>query len=293
MRRLALLVAAVVALALAAVTARYTIRQIRWLYAARTHVTDAERAEARAALPGVVDVAFQTRDGLRLVGWFVPPRNGVVVVTHHGLGGNRAAFLQELTILARHGYGALSFDGRASGDSQGKIATLGDLEQDDVRAAIDEALRHPGVSQIALLGHSTGASAVAMAAIADDRVQALVLHATWPSISEEVSWKYRGLGAWSERASLLGLDLYRVRRERIDPGAHLAAYAPRPLLMIAGDLDEDTPLWVMEKVFAAAREPKELHVVHGAGHGEVARIAPAAYERWLIEFLDRSLLAAH
>jgi pimeloyl-ACP methyl ester carboxylesterase len=291
LRRFALLTAAVVTLAVAAVSARFTVRQIRWLYAARVHVTAAENAQARASLPGLTDVAFQTRDGLRLVGWFVPPKNGVVMVTHHGLGGNRAAFLQEMTILARHGYGALSFDGRSSGDSQGKIATLGDLEQDDVRAAIDEALRHPGVSKIVLLGHSTGASAVAMAAIADSRVNALVLHATWTSITEEVSWKYRALGVWSEQASLLGLRLYGVRLWRIDPAAHLASYAPRPLLMIAGDVDEDTPLWMMEKVFAAAREPKELEVVHGAGHGEVARLAPVDYERWLIGFLDRSLLA--
>jgi pimeloyl-ACP methyl ester carboxylesterase len=290
--KIAAKLAALAALAAAAVTALFSYQQIRWLYAGRWKVTPALRAEAVAKFPGLTEVSFATHDGLRLAGWFVPPKNGVVVVMMHGLGGNRAAWLQETEILVRHGYGALPFDGRHSGESEGRFATLGDEEQDDVRSAIDEALRHPGVSQIALLGHSTGASAVAMAAISDQRVHALVLHATWTSLFDEITSKNNRAGIWSEYASLLALWIYRVRVGRVNPAAHLAAYAPRPLLMIAGDIDDDTPLRVMQKVFASAREPKELEVVHGANHGEVARLAPADYERWLISFLDRSLLPA-
>jgi fermentation-respiration switch protein FrsA (DUF1100 family) len=59
--------------------------------------------------------------------------------------------------------------------------------------------------------------------------------------------------------------------------------------MIAGTRDENTPLPVMQRLFAAAGHPKELWVVEGAVHGGYVATAPSEYESRVIGFLDRAL----
>jgi fermentation-respiration switch protein FrsA (DUF1100 family) len=83
-----------------------------------------------------------------------------------------------------------------------------------------------------------------------------------------------------------GVDLGNVR-----PIDHIGEIAPRPLLMITGTRDDDTPVAVMQRLFAAARAPKDLWIVEGAVHGNYLATAPAEYERRVITFLDRSLHA--
>jgi hypothetical protein len=41
---------------------------------------------------------------------------------------------------------------------------------------------------------------------------------------------------------------------------------------------------------AAASEPKDIWIVHGAGHGDYERVAAAEFSRRLVAFFDRALL---
>ena len=52
----------------------------------------------------------------------------------------------------------------------------------------------------------------------------------------------------------------------LDPVDVLGELAPRPLLVIHGSDDRITPLELGRELFAAAAEPKALHVSPGAGH---------------------------
>ncbi|HEY1536613.1 MAG TPA: hypothetical protein VGF76_21475, partial [Polyangiaceae bacterium] len=65
----------------------------RCCHPARTLVTEAERSQAKLALPGLEEISFPGADGETLRGWFVPPKSGAVVILIHGLGGNRASLL--------------------------------------------------------------------------------------------------------------------------------------------------------------------------------------------------------
>ena len=65
--------------------------------------------------------------------------------------------------------------------------------------------------------------------------------------------------------------------------------APRPLLVIGGELDHTVPAKMAEELFHAAREPKELYVIPGADHGDYVAKGGATYEAKLVEFFDRSL----
>ena len=250
----------------------------------RIRPTEDELARARRI---ATDVTFETSDGLRLRGDFVAPRNGVVVVLVHALGTNRMHFLFEAEMLARHGYGALFYDGRAHGESDGDVSTWGQDEQRDVEAAVGYALAH-GASRVATLGFSIGSTAVLLEAAHDPRVGAVLVEAIWPSLEEEIADKAGGRG-WLSRAPVVlamkraGVDFAEVRV--ID---HLAALGSRPKLFIEGTADHDTPVAVNQRVVDAAPEPKELWLAPGAQHGGYAEVAPAEYERVVIDFLDRA-----
>jgi len=147
-----------------------------------------------------------------------------------------------------------------------------------VSRAVTEAYAQPGVTAVGALGFSVGGSAVALAAARDPRIQVVVLYATWTSLREEILFKDqdRHLAAFF---TAIGYQISGVRIEAVRPETVIASIAPRPLLMVSGGVDSDTPPWVMDRLFAAGRSPKELWRVPNAGHGGYFQAAPEAYEQ--------------
>ena len=207
----------------------------------RRPITEADRSRARELFPNLEEVSFAGASGVTLRGWFVPPRNGVVVTMVHGLWGNRAFYLPEAELVSRHGYGVLLYDSRAHGESDGDTATWGDREAGDATAAIAFASGHTGVGHVAILGFSVGASAVARAAANDPRAEAVILYATWTSLREECAYKWGKLGWLSTQAAVWGFQGSGVNLDNIRPIDDIPRIAPRPLLLLAGMEDTDTP----------------------------------------------------
>jgi len=251
----------------------------------RRVAAQSERDRARAL--GGEDVSFASQ-GATLRGTFFAPRNGVVLVMAHGLGEDRFRWLDDVAMLERHGYGAFIYDARAHGESGGDTATWGDLEQRDVRAAIDFA--EPRAEKIVAAGFSVGASAVYLEAAGDERVRAIVIEALWTSIDDEMQAKAGTRGFFSHFPVMLAmkrdghLDFSRVR-----PIDHAREIGARPKLFVTGSEDSDTPVPIMQRMVDATPDPKRLWIVPRATHGSYAKTAPAEYERTLIEFLDRAL----
>jgi fermentation-respiration switch protein FrsA (DUF1100 family) len=69
----------------------------------------------------------------------------------------------------------------------------------------------------------------------------------------------------------------------------VARISPRAVLFIAPRDDRLIHAEQSMRLYEAAREPKELFVVEGAGHAEAWSIAGAAYEDRVLRFLDRYL----
>ncbi len=59
-----------------------------------------------------------------------------------------------------------------------------------------------------------------------------------------------------------------------------------PLLIVSGTEDALTPLWMAEKIFARARQPKKLYVVPGAGHVDLLTIGSDALTQVLRKFVQ-------
>jgi fermentation-respiration switch protein FrsA (DUF1100 family) len=62
--------------------------------------------------------------------------------------------------------------------------------------------------------------------------------------------------------------------------------------MITGSVDDNTPVPVMQRLFAAAGDPKDLWIEEGAGHGDYVAVAPAEYEKRVIPFLERAFASS-
>lgn len=287
-RTLLTLGAGAFALAFAAYAAEACWRGYQACHPPRFRVTADEDRKAREQLPGLRDLELRTSDGLRLRNWYVDPKNGVCVVLVPGLAGNRASLLDEAIMLAKHGYGSLMLEPRAHGDSEGTRATWGYLESRDVIEAVKLVYAQPGVSRVGALGFSVGASAVALAAIADKSIRAVLLYATWPSLREEIA--YKANSKWALRPFFIakGYELAGVDVDAVRPEPGLKDIAPRPILMLSGAEDADTPPAIMDRVLAACAAPRELWRLPGVGHGGYLQAAPEEYERRVMSFWDRA-----
>ncbi len=246
-----------------------------------------EAADRERAKKFSEEVTFVTSDGLTLRGSFAAPKNGAVVVMAHGLGQNRMHFLAVAEMLVRHRYGALFYDSRAHGESDGDRATWGIDEQRDVEAAV--AFAAARAEKVVTLGFSVGTTPVFFEAATDPRVRAVILEAIWPDIDDEMTRKAGGRGALSRYPAVLAMKRSGIDFSRVRPIDHAAELGSRPKLFIAGSEDDDTPPAVMRRVVDASPDPKQFWIVPGAEHGEYAAAAPEEYERVVIEFLDRAL----
>jgi alpha-beta hydrolase superfamily lysophospholipase len=240
------------------------------------------------------DVAFPASDGLMLRGWYLPAQNGAAVIIGHGYGAYRR--LEQAEVLARHGYGVLTFDFRAHGESDGELCSFGYYEVRDVEGALVWLAQQPDVDseRIGMVGESMGAVAGIRAAARLPGIKAVVVASPFATLEEGVSnvWSGTGLsafpfvplqvlfGRWKT-----GLDLDDLR-----PLDEIAAISPRPILILSGGQDSVTGPDAGQRYYAAADDPKELWFEPDLGHLDFAKIYPDEYERRVVGFFDAALL---
>lgn len=260
------------------------------LHPVRSPVQAADLALAQQALHGDVQaISFATADGLLLQGWYKPSRTGAVVIFVHGGQGNRLWFLAQAQALAERGIGALLYDSRASGNSEGDTQTWGDLEQEDLIAALNWVSARPDADprRLGAEGFSIGASTVCMVAASDPRIKAVVLHSLWSSLDDELSYKSgSALSTW-----LLWLDFWwaGIDPDRVQPVQVIHQIAPRPLRLVASEGDHDTPMAVEQALFERAGEPKALWRIPGADHLDYRERGGDALRQGIAQFFAKAL----
>ncbi len=238
---------------------------------------------------GFEAVSLHTPDGFNLKGWYHPPANGAVILLLAGNGGSRDAMLPDAILLARHGYGALTLDYRNC--VPGGRASLGYREADDLRLMAEFALVQPGVSRLGAIGFSAGGVAVIRGAARLPEVKAVVAEGNYYNLDYEIrnapaaplslEWQIQNLVVLSYRG------LVGVWPAQVSPVSDLPGLSPRPVLLVFGEKEIGNNRGYDQ--FAAAREPKQLWVVPGVGHGGYYQAWPEEYEAHIIQFFDESL----
>lgn len=253
------------------------------------------RTPASLGLP-YEDIWLRTSDGLTLSAWYIPPRNRVVVIGVHGMGSNRAEFLEEAAFLYRKKYGVLLLDLRNHGESDGEVTTLGYYETRDIAAALAYIRqRETAGAAVAVFGHSMGAAAALMAAAQLPEIEAVIAVSPFTSVEDNLDEGIRSLTGLNPRffAPLVlffgqweaGVDLSAVR-----PVDVIGRISPRPVLLIHGAKDQTLPVRNSYQLYEAARDPKVLVVYEGVGHGGFVFQEPKQYPRQVLEFLEQYVL---
>jgi dipeptidyl aminopeptidase/acylaminoacyl peptidase len=239
---------------------------------------------------GLADVSLPRRDGSMLRGWYAPSRNRAAIILTHGSSGDRSALLPEARTLAAAGFGVLLFDWPGHGESDGEV-TWDEGERQALITAVDWLAERPDVdaSRIGALGFSAGGYILAQVAPFERRIKAVVTTGTPADLLEHTNWAYRRWGALSRLPALWAIRRSGARLERQRPVEVFHGVAPRPVLVIGGADDPVVPTRMVEALYAAAAEPKELWLVPGAGHGGFAEASPREYPARIRGFFERSL----
>ncbi|MCA2001605.1 MAG: alpha/beta hydrolase, partial [Chloroflexi bacterium] len=232
------------------------------------------------------NVKLQTADGLVLAAWYTPPQNGSLILVAHGFGGFRPDHIHAM--LARNGYGVLSWDFRAHGESGGETCSLGFYEQLDAEAALRYALSQPGVERVGAWGGSMGAATMILAAAEHREIEAVVSDSAFPSLEDVVrlNTPIRIMQPFvlffAERQG--GFDL-----KRVSPVDRIADISPRAVFIIDGWDGAAVAMNSPYRLFEAAREPKQLWVEEGVPHLATYSLAPLEYEKRVVAFFERYL----
>lgn len=217
-------------------------------------------APQAAGLEGFTEVAVTTEDGVPLYGWWRPPPPGQgAIVFLTGTGVSLSDYAALFGDLAAHGFGVLGIDYRGNGASPGTPSEA--AWRSDARAAFDFVHAAAPQAKIAVFGESMGTGFAVGLAI-DRPVAGVLLDSAYASVARLFE---RG-----------GLPLLRgvpfparlLMTDPIDSEA-LIGKLRVPVMILHGTADWAIPISEARRLYAAAREPKTIIEVAGAGHAAV------------------------
>lgn len=219
------------------------------------------------------DVQIATEDGEKIAGWWVPSRKprGTVLI-FHGNAGNISQRLDYLRMFNRLDYSVLIVDYRGYGKSTGSPSEEGTYR--DARAAWRHLTRDRGIAaaDIVLFGESLGAAVASWLAVRHPP-RALILHSAFtsaPDLGSQVYWF---------------LPVRLISRFSYDNLSNLAS-VKAPVLIIHSREDDIVPYAHGERLYQAAREPKQFLALRG-GHNDAFVFMREEWVRALGEFLER------
>jgi fermentation-respiration switch protein FrsA (DUF1100 family) len=242
------------------------------------------------------DVTVATSDGIKLVGWFIPPPNGALVILQHGYRSNRAEMLNEADMLYRHGYGLLISSVRAHDYSGGERITFGMDEMKDLDAWWNFILSQPAVNpeRVGILGNSYGGLLAIHYADINPKVKGVVTNSAFSSLTDTVETSvkfFTGLPPFPFAPLILfwGEQEAGFKAKEIDATVWIRQISPRPVFLMQGGADIIISASSGQKLYDAAGEPKELWYDPAIGHAMFDTLRAAEYERRVVAFFDRAL----
>lgn len=264
----------------------------RWL----TRATPAEPVQLSDMPEGhwETDVCT-TADGLTLAGWIAtPPKPRGTVALFHGLRSTRVQTLARIAFLLRAGWRCVAFDHRAHGQSAGRHSSFGWFEARDVSAVADLIAARWPQTPSAALGISMGGAALCFAGAGTAHFDAFILESVYHDLASAFRQRVgRGYPPWFARFSR-GVVWVTERRLGINvaavtPADHIHHLAPRPVLLMTGSDDPHATPYDVGRLFDRCSDPREFHLIPGAGHSDLDAAGGGRYTDLVLGFLDRHL----
>lgn len=241
----------------------------------------------------IESVTIDSESGSTLAAWFIPSQDATAtVILLHPNRGDRRSMLGRAKLLNQLGYATLLIDLQGHGESPGENVTAGYRERLDVAATVEFVRTKYPNQKIGIIGRSLGGAAALLASPLN--IDALVLESVYPTIAEAVHNRVSiRLGALSHLvAPVLLIQLkprLGVSASDLRPIDHVMNVGC-PVLVASGDCDSHTTLVETQRLYQAAREPKQLTIFNGASHIDLLAYDCVKYQE-IIVFLDAHLRA--
>lgn len=218
------------------------------------------------------DVTVRTGDGIQICGWYVPadtPR--ATVLFFHGNGGNIGHRLEKIRMLNQLDLGVLIFDYRGYGASGGSPSEKG-LYDDAVTMytyLVKERDIPPGT--VIAYGESLG-GAVAVDLARTYELGGVIIEGGFTSVKDMAKRVLPFVPSFFYKTEYNSLKKIRDVRA--------------PLLVVHSDDDEIVPFHHGERLYNAAREPKEFVRLQG-GHNDAFLLSREQYLSGIDSFITR------
>lgn len=210
----------------------------------------------KQGVPFMREVRIKTDDGYDHLAWFTPPRDkgGYVIVMYHGNAGHIGDRAIKLPYYVEKGFGVLMCEYRGYGGNKGRPTEQGLYK--DGRACIkwlqDQGY---GAGKTVIYGESIG-SGIAVQMAQEYQPAFLILEAPFSSAVDVAKGIY-----W-----FLPVDY--MMKDRYENAAKILSVTS-PLLIVHGDEDRTIPIHLAQKLFDAAKHPKEFVTINGGGHSDL------------------------
>jgi len=237
----------------------------------------------RTGLPYEI-VHYPSQNGKTLYGLYFPAVGTAKgsVVHFHGNYGNVSNHFPLALFLVRHGFNVLAFDYEGYGASEGRPSPKHLLE--DGIASIHYLQSRAPTLGVGVFGQSLGGSTAIQVAAKEPLVKAAVIEAAF-SGQRAMSRAVLKRSVWTWPLYPIAPLFLSTHYDAIDV---VSKIAPRPILFIHGDADNIVPLEMSRVLYSAAKDPKDLWIVLGAGHLECHKKEAGMYEEKISGFFSHA-----
>ncbi|MGA2017699.1 MAG: alpha/beta fold hydrolase [Opitutaceae bacterium] len=237
-------------------------------------------------------VSFPARDGIRLSGWILPrEKTATAVILLHGHGSNRQQMIARAHFFYESGFSVLLYDARGHGLSGGDRVSAGWYETSDLLGALD-FMRSNGFRQFGCLGASQGGATILLTGTRlPTDVQWVIVESTYPTMRDALDRRFRmdlRLPGWLAGIFFVPIAEWRlhVSIDDIAPIRNIHKLSC-PTFVLGGERDRHTLAQSTRALYEAAKEPKDLWIVPGAGHVDLYGFAKQEYERRILAFISK------
>ncbi len=243
---------------------------------------------------GAESVWFQSADGTRLHGWFIPtsrPRSNEglppAILHVHGNAGNIESHSWFTEFFPAAGYSVFIFDYRGYGESEGRARRRWPLIE-DTNAALDALLRRNDIdaNRIGMYGQSLGGAIGLNVMVDRSEIRAAIIESSFAS--------WREIAACAVGGDDPGI-VFRWLAAILIPDTHrpdeAIARIKRPILLVHGTSDSIIPVSHSRKLAAASGGRARLIELPGGDHNTLRESHPEV-DQLMIDFVEKQLAAS-
>lgn len=231
------------------------------------------------------DVFIPGPDGHKIHAWYFPAEGTSkgTFLFFHGNAENLTSHFMGMYWLPSEGYSYLIFDYPGYGTSDGKPTPESTVETG--KAALHWLVEHKQPGPLFLYGQSLGGNVALRVALETKNeipLKAIIIDGSFLS--------YRGIASAMMAKNWFTWPLqpvaYLLMNDKYAPG-DIGDLSPTPILVIHGEKDQVIPVEQGRKLFAKAKEPKQLWLLRYGQHGNSFFTEDGRYRELFLDYLKK------